>query len=138
MNQTTKKTKSTMGNLLLSILFSFMLLIGLFFLLSNLIFKAPDFDEIDVYFPILLLTLEGISIVLFCRRFSARSVFFTLISSIFISLISFIIGLFVFGFAINFPKVFATHGIFIFATTVMQLLIVKKKPTKRKKLPFKK
>ena len=138
MNQTTNKTKFNFRDFIICILFSLLSFVVFFFILSYSFFKTPNFDDLFAFFPSLLLLFEGLSIVFFCRRFSKRAIFFTMISSSFVSVLSLLCGFIFGGFHTHSPKIFAMQIIFILSCVLIQILANKKKPKKRKQLPFKK
>lgn len=138
MNQMNKKSNRGLRELFFTVIFSLLSATALFFGLAYLFFQIPNFDDYYSFFPIALLTLEGLIVVLFCRRFSAGSVAYTLVSSTSVSLISLLSGFACFGFSPNFPRIIAMHFLFIAASAVIQIAIQKKRPSKSKKLPFKK
>lgn len=138
MNQINNNSKYGLRNYVISIIFSLLSFAALFFLLAYLLFKVPNFDDYYVFFPIVLLVLEGIITVLFCRRFSGRSVYFTLLSAAAVSILSLLFGFFSYGIPSALPKILAMHFVFVFLSTAMQLVIQRKRPAKRKKMPFKK
>ncbi len=137
MNQMNKNSKSGFRNFLISIVFSLLTFITLFFLLSYLLFRVPNFDDYYGFFPIVLLVLQGVITVLYCRRFRERSVYFTLLSTVAVSVCSLLVGFFCFGLFSSFAKIIAMHSVFIFASAALQLVIQRKQPVKRKKMPFK-
>ena len=71
MNQMNKKSNRGLRELFFTVIFSLLSATALFFGLAYLFFRIPNFDDYYSLFPIALLTLEGLIVVLFCRRFSA-------------------------------------------------------------------
>ncbi len=138
MNQMNKKSTHGLREIAICVAFSFLSSIALFFALAYVFFKIPNFDDYYGVFPYTLLILEGLIIVLFCRRYSARSVYFTIVSTASISLLSLLAGLICFGFFQNLPKTLAMHFIFVIASCALQIVIQRKRPSKRRKMPFKK
>ncbi len=137
MNQSKQKPKNFLKNLIFCLIFSFFSLIGVFFLLSYLLYRIPDFENYYAAFPIVLLFLEGVLIALFCRRFSENSPLFTLLSSALISFLSIILGMILSPKWSFSPRLLAVHFLFIFGTVLLQIIFKRKQPTKKKnKFPF--
>ena len=136
MNRVQKNSEYGLRNYFINFGFSLLSFIILFFGLSYLFFKIPNYEDYFVCFPYALLLSESLILVLFCRRFSSGSVYFTLLNSAFISLISLLVGFFYFGLFATLPKTIATHFIFVLFGTAVQLLIQRKRPVKKKKMPF--
>ena len=136
MNQTNRKSNQSLKVLIFSILFSLFSFVALFFALSYLFFQLPDFEDYEAFFPYTFLFAEALLIILLCRRFGSRSVYFTIVSASFISVLSLLAGVIYSASFSNLPKNIAVHFVFVLFCFGVQLTLQKKHPRKRKKMPF--
>lgn len=136
MNQTNRKSNQHLRDLILCVVFSIVSFVALFFSLSYLFFQLPDFDDYESFFPYAFLLSVALLIILICRRFAGRSVYYTIASSSCVSLLSLLAEVIFYASFANLPQNIALHCVFVFVCFVIQLILQKKRPNKRKKMPF--
>lgn len=123
-----------------AILLSVLTFIFYFYALAFALFKLPKFDFLYNFFPILILTLESLTIAFLCRKISKKPLTLTFVSSLSVSVVSILLGFLLFRTIPFSLGLLFLHILFVVCTIVLQM-IVKDKSSKRKmkkKMPFEK
>ena len=138
MNQLKKSTESLLLRILFCFLFAFLSFSGMFLLLSYLLFRLPNFENYYFLFSPVLLIFECFFICIYCMRMRSKAVMFSVLTASLISLTSLIVGVLLGGFASFNAGKLILHALFILTNGLMQVLLQNKRPTKKRRAPFKK
>ena len=96
--------------------------------LSYLLFSMTNYENYYGIFTFVLLFCESFIIVLITRRLAKDFPAITFISSALISVISLALGITLSHSLQAFPRMLATHLIFILTTVLLQIILKKKQP----------
>ncbi len=138
MNHSKTNRKFFSSKYLFLISFGCFSLVLLFYLISYVLFQVPRSNILYNCFPCILLALQGIVLVFFCRCISKNPLKLTFIGAAAVSFISIVLGLLYTDGDFHPTKVLIEHAVFILCTTAVQFLLQKRRPRKKvnKNLPF--